>query len=244
MTTRAELKNRAKSCLKNYYWWAVLACFLAGFLGGGNGNTVQFNFGGVSGAQMNTIFHEIHSGEFSIESLIAVLATLAVALVIVAIAFVFGILWSTFLGNPVRVGSCAYFMKSREKMQSAGIGTLFWAFENGRYNNIMKVMFMRWLHIFLWSCLFIIPGIIKSYEYFLVPYILHDTPDIHYKDALAVSKEMMRGNKWRLFVLELSFIGWSLLGSLCCGVGVLFLTPYIEATMAEFYVELRKPYMN
>ncbi len=245
MATRAELKSRAKACLKNYYWWAVLACFLAGILGGGSGSSFQINFsGGAQHARFGTAMQQFETAEPDSGMIFTMMMIIGAVLVIVAISFLFGILWGTFLGNPIRVGSCAYFMESREMMSSAGIGKLCWAFENGRYKNIVTVMFVRWLHTFLWSLLFIIPGIIKSYEYYMVPYILHDTPDLHYKDALAISKELMQGNKWRLFVLELSFIGWSILGSLCCGVGLFFLTPYIEATIAEFYVELRRPYMG
>lgn len=242
MATRAELKNRAKACLKNYYWWAVLVCFLAGLLGGGSGSSLQIDFGG--GAQFGTAIQQFEIDELDGNVLFTMMMIVGAILIIAAISFLIGVLWGTFVGNPIRVGSCAYFMESRDAMNSAGIGKLFWAFENRRYKNIVTVMFMRWLYTFLWSLLFIIPGIIKSYEYYMVPYILHDTPDLHYKDALAISKELMQGNKWRLFVLELSFIGWSILGSLCCGVGLFFLTPYVEATMAEFYVELRRPYMG
>ncbi len=247
MSTRAELKSRAKSCLKHYYWWAVLASLLAGLLGGGTSSSFsfQFNIGGsTQSAHISNSMRVLDETESGADMFFTALMIITAALVIFAIAFVIAMLWCTFVGNLVRVGCCAYYMESREAKCSVGVGKLFWAFENGRYTNIMKVMFVRWLYTFLWSLLFIVPGIIKSYEYYLVPYIMHDTPDIHYKDALAISKEMMRGNKWRLFVLELSFIGWSLLAGMCCGVGLFFLTPYIEATTAEFYAELRKPYMS
>ena len=93
--------------------------------------------------------------------------------------------------------------------------------------------------IFLWSLLFIIPGIIKSYEYAIIPYILADDATISTNDAFKRAKVLMTGNKWRLFKLEFSFIGWGLLCCLTFGVGVLFLMPYLNAAMAEFYVELK-----
>lgn len=245
MSTRAELKSRAKSCLRHYYWWAVLACFLAGILGGGNSSSIRLNLGGTQGATMGQAMQQSGSNdENGLMALFFVLSFITIFLIILAVAVVFGLLWGSFVGNPVRVGSCAFFMESRDEMQSVGVGKLFWAFENGRYKNVVMVMFMRWLYTFLWSLLFIIPGIIKSYEYFLVPYILHDNPSIHYKDALQISKDMMYGNKWRLFVLELSFIGWEILALLCCGMGFIFLSPYMEATFAEFYADVRGRYFG
>ena len=81
--------------------------------------------------------------------------------------------------------------------------------------------------------------IIKTYEYYMVEYLLCENPDINWRDALAQSKEMMRGNKWATFVLELSFLGWFLLGFLVCCVGTLFIQPYYNATLAQLYLKLR-----
>lgn len=245
MSTRAELKSRAKSCLRHYYWWAVLACFLAGILGGGSSSSIQLNLGGTQSAAIGQTIQQFGgNSESGLAALVAVLWCVVIVCVVLVIAFIIGLLWGTFVGSPVSVGSCAFFMESRDQNQSAGIGKLFWAFENGRYKNVVLVMFMRWLYTFLWSLLFIIPGIIKGYEYYLVPYILHDNPGIHYKDALQISKEMMYGNKMRLFVLELSFIGWEIVALLCCGMGFVFLAPYMEATFAEFYADVRGQYFG
>ena len=84
-----------------------------------------------------------------------------------------------------------------------------------------------------------IPGFIKSISYRMTPWILADNPQIGYRRALRLSIEMTRGHKWAMFVLDLSFIGWMILGVLACGVGVLFVTPYIMATQAELYATLR-----
>ena len=92
---------------------------------------------------------------------------------------------------------------------------------------------------FLWFLLFIIPGIIKSLAYSMTPYIIADNPDIEPMDAIDKSREMMHGNKMRLFFLYFSFIGWFLLSALTLGVGFIFLMPYIQTTVANFYVELR-----
>ena len=91
----------------------------------------------------------------------------------------------------------------------------------------------------LWTCLFIIPGVLKSFEYAIIPYILADDAEISSKDAFKKAKQMMNGNKWRLFKLEFSFIGWTLLCVLTLGIGTFFLIPYVNAAAAEFYVELK-----
>ncbi|HAL74707.1 MAG TPA: hypothetical protein DCM45_06425 [Clostridiales bacterium] len=92
----------------------------------------------------------------------------------------------------------------------------------------------------LLSALLSIPYIIKSYSYRMTPWILADNPQIGYRRALRLSMKMTRGSKWTMFVLDLSFLGWRILGALACGIGVLFVTPYIMATHAELYATLRQ----
>lgn len=97
------------------------------------------------------------------------------------------------------------------------------------------------LYTFLWSLLFIIPGIIKSYSYAMTPYILLDHPELSATDAIKESEKMMDGHKMDLFILDLSFIGWILLSMLTCGILVLYVEPYMEATKSAFYLELKGP---
>ena len=94
-------------------------------------------------------------------------------------------------------------------------------------------------YIFLWSLLLAIPGIYKYYQYRFVPYIISDKPNLTAKNALAASREMTRGNKFKIFLLDLSFIGWYLLGLLALFVGVFFVMPYHEAAIAKLYNQLR-----
>ena len=92
------------------------------------------------------------------------------------------------------------------------------------------MQFFRGLFTFLWSLLFVIPGIIASYSYYMTPFILCERPDMTAREAIRESKELMRGNKWRLFCLEFSFIGWELLASGVMGVVImLIMTPMIMA---------------
>lgn len=92
--------------------------------------------------------------------------------------------------------------------------------------------------ILLWTLLFIIPGIVASYSYAMTGYILAEDPDLTASQAIQRSKEMMRGNRWRLFCLQLSFIGWIILCLFTFGIGNLFLNPYQTAADAAFYREI------
>jgi len=91
--------------------------------------------------------------------------------------------------------------------------------------------------VFLWTLLLIIPGIIASYSYAMVPYLMAEFPDLSVMDALRESKRLMQGNKWRLFCMEISFIGWILLGSLAF-IGFLWVNPYMDAARAAFYMDV------
>ena len=101
-------------------------------------------------------------------------------------------------------------------------------------------MLWRDLHIILWGLLLVIPGIIKAYQYAMVPYLLADDPTMTKERALSESKRLMDGNKWRAFVLDLSFLGWSLLSILTLGiVSVFYAAPYKRMTLAALYEHLR-----
>ena len=96
------------------------------------------------------------------------------------------------------------------------------------------------LFTMLWSFLFIIPGIIATLSYTLVYYIKLDNPELSAIDVIRKSKQMMQGHKWELFVLELSFIGWAILGVFTLGILYLWLTPYMSVTYANFYNTLKE----
>lgn len=108
-------------------------------------------------------------------------------------------------------------------------------------NYLHKVggMFLMVVKVMLWMCLFIIPGFVMALAYAMTPYILEEHPEIGIWEASTRSREMMRGHKFDLFYLELSFIGWVLLGFLTCGIGMLWVSPYMSAAMAAFYNDLK-----
>ena len=96
------------------------------------------------------------------------------------------------------------------------------------------------IFIFLWTLLLIIPGIIKSYSYSMAGFIMSENPEMSAKEAMEVSMGMMKGNKWRLFCLQLSFIGWGILCIFTIGIGFLWLSPYMNAATAAFYDEVSR----
>jgi len=106
--------------------------------------------------------------------------------------------------------------------------------------NIIFTMFKKSILIFLWSLLLVIPGIIKSYEYRMIPYLLAENPNMNPDRAFEISKIMTDGEKFEIFVLDLSFIGWYILGALFFGIGGFFVNPYVDTTNAELYDILKR----
>lgn len=100
--------------------------------------------------------------------------------------------------------------------------------------------FFHGLFIFLWSLLLIIPGIIKSYSYAMSNYIMADNPEVGALEAITKSRKMMKGHKFRLFVLDLSFIFWYLLVAITFGIAGIYVDPYVQATKANFYLKLKE----
>ncbi len=142
-----------------------------------------------------------------------------------------------FVGLVFQVGLNQYYLHNRE--QKAKLDDL-WSTTSGNQGNVILTMFLMQLFICLWSLLFVIPGIIKTYEYCMVPFLLADNPGMNRKEAFARSKAMTDGMKMDIFVLQLSFIGWHLLSVCTCGLlSILYVGEYQQATMAELYLTLK-----
>ncbi len=226
MWTRAELKENAKKYFKFNYWKMVLAAFIMTLVGGG-------------GYSVNTsVTRQIKSDDYRYMSSADALTVLLSIWAIMLVAGVIMSLLAIFLLYPLQVGALRFFVVSH--YQQAELGELGYAFSNS-YMNVVKTMFLRQLYIFLWSLLFVIPGIIKAYEYHMVSYILAENPGIDSKEAFALSKQMMDGNKWKTFVLGLSFYGWMILSLFTCGIlAIFYVNPYMQMTLAELYVALKE----
>ncbi|MDD4803311.1 MAG: DUF975 family protein [Syntrophomonas sp.] len=229
MWTRKIIKTRAKAILRLSYWKAFLVSLVLALVGGTSGNSINWRFGSEQSKSISGNYSD------SASNLLPYIPFIIGAIILIVIlVFAFRV----FLGYPLEVGGRRYFIRSAQN--DFDMNNLGFAFEKSKYFDIIKSMLWRAFINFLWLLLLIIPGIIKYYAYRMVPYILADNPQIGYKRALKLSTGMTDGEKFSIFVLDLSFIGWYLLGALAFGVGVLFVFPYQNATEAELYLVLRQ----
>ncbi|MCM1048554.1 MAG: DUF975 family protein [Clostridiales bacterium] len=161
-------------------------------------------------------------------------AAFLIVLLLAAVVIVTGvIIFEIFIGSPLRVGAGRFMLNGID--DKGNIADLGFAFDHN-YMNAVKTIFFRNLHIFLWSLLFIVPGIYKSYQYRFVEYILAENPHMPRKEVLELSKKMMEGQKWNAFVLDMSFIPWHILNTVTCGLTKIFyVKPYICMTDASLY---------
>lgn len=219
MWTREELKSRAKLTLGSTYWKSFLVSLVLVFAGGSDRGGV--NLGGM--------------GRFTFDDNRIELIGIILFLILIAIALGMAFRW--FLGYPLEVGSRKYFVA--QALGDVNLNYLGAAFRRDGYLNVVMTMFYRGVLLLLWTLLFIIPGIVKGYAYRMVPYILADNPRIGARRAIELSEQMTWGHKQEMFLLDLSFIGWYLLGAMACGIGVMFVRPYEDATNAELYLTLR-----
>ena len=232
MWTIPDLKNRAKALLRANYWGFVLAALLAG-LGGGGG--VGFNFklprsGPGSPGPLESLF----AGGNAEAVRTIIVALLAVAFVAALASLV---VWAL-LFLPLRIGALRYFVVGcYRKPEFAEIGLCF---RKGNWWNPIKVEMWRITYVFLWSLLLIVPGIVKGYEYRMVPYLLAENPRLPKAEAFRLSKRMMDGEKGHAFLLDLSFIGWVLLTLPTCGLlGIFYVAPYMQLTNASLFAALQ-----
>ncbi|MCR5397971.1 MAG: DUF975 family protein [Lachnospiraceae bacterium] len=153
----------------------------------------------------------------------------------IILAIVLGL--NAFIINPLVIGANRFFYKNLD--EPSDVAEVAFAYDHS-YLNSVKVMFFRDIKTIGWTLLFIIPGIVKSYEYRMIPYLLAEDPELSSEEAFAMSKQMMHGQKWRAFVLDLSFIGWHILSLITLGLlAVFFVAPYQFSVNAALYEALR-----
>lgn len=223
MWSRHELKSRAKAVLKTNYWKAFLISFVILIAKGARSNT---NVRGEGAGQIR----EMIPGFIMNHLTFFITAGIGIAL--------FGIALRVFLWSPLEVGGRKYFIQSAQYKDNKEC--FRFAFRSENYGGIVITMLRKGVQNFLWFLLFIIPGIIKTYSYSMVPYILADNPSIGSGRAIEISERMTKGHKLDMFILDLSFIGWYILGALAFFIGTFFVWPYYDATYAELYLTLRK----
>ena len=152
-----------------------------------------------------------------------------------------GFLYEVLILFPLALGMTNAYLKLVTQRDNALLqNSVHIAFSN--YWHKVWGMLLTGIFIFLWSLLFVIPGIIKSYSYAMTPYILEENPELGASEAIDRSRYMMRGHKFDLFWLQLSFIGWFFLCLLTAGIGFLWLAPYYETAKAAFYQEVKADY--
>ena len=136
------------------------------------------------------------------------------------------------------VGNNRYFLEQR-RYHETGPGELLFPYKNKRLKNISLVMFLKYIFQLLWN-LTIVGGIIKHYEYLLIPYIIAENPQTNWKDAFKISKQLMMGEKWRTFVLDVSLFPWTILSSVTYNLSSLFFSDaYVQCVKAELYMRIR-----
>lgn len=229
MWSRIDLKDKAKFNVQSFYWKSVLVAFLLNFVtrSGGSSNGRDNNSNDT-----NAVTHYIRN--VFTNRWIALVLGLAVIMIVVFITL--AIVTSIFLLGPLEVSCKKYFLDASNG--TADLNRLTYAFKSN-YLNIVKTIFMRNLFTFLWFLLLIIPGIIKTYEYRMIPYLLCENPNLSFNEARAISAQMMDGEKWDTFVLDLSFILWHILSAVTFGlVGIFWVGPYTAYTDVELFKAL------
>jgi uncharacterized membrane protein len=137
--------------------------------------------------------------------------------------------------GPITVGFMAFFLGIASEGE-AQFDKLFDGFR--RFFTSLGVYFFTSLFIALWSLLLVIPGIIAAFRYAMVYFVVADDGECGFFEALGRSRDMMKGNKWKFFCLNLRFVGWAMLASLTCGIGYLWLVPYMQTSFAKFYEDV------
>lgn len=269
MWKRSDLKTKAKFKFKRNYWKCVLvAIFLTIAVGSGTGSGSAASSATASGTQStleeaysykyyeNKYNYEVYgssSTNTSADELMNMLDKVlppvvvkiisAITMFVILIFALITIIVNIFILGPLEIGGYNFFKAN--VYGKAEINTVILPFKKKYYWKMVRIIFLRNLYTVLWTCFFIVPGIIKTYEYKMVSFVLADCPTFSRKEAFRISKKMMKGNKWNAFVLDFSFIEWQLLSIMTCGiVGIFYLNPYRYGTYAELFVTLRENYLK
>lgn len=238
MKIAEDFRRIARNALTNKWFIAVavglVASILGGISGGGHefkvnidGSNISMNFN-VAGQTIKSI-----GTNGGVDSEVGAFILASLPIIIIASLFAAVIYFA--LGSFIGVGYAKFNLNLVDK-KNAVFETLFEYFSHWKTTTIARLL--RALYVFLWSLLFIIPGIVAGFSYAMTDYILAEDPELTADEAISQSKSIMMGNKWRFFCLQFSFIGWDILATLAFGIGHLWLTPYKQAAYAAFYREV------
>lgn len=254
MKCAADFRELARNALRGKWAIAVLTGFLASLMGAGIATS-----GGGSSSSSNSNSASNLSQDFQATEFWMQFRTILIAAIVILVIWV---IITIIIGGAAKLGYAIFNLKLVDNKEVA-VSDLFSQFH--RLGDGFCMNFLVGLFTFLWSLLLVIPGIIKSFSYAMTPYILAENPGMTATEAITESRRVMDGNKWRLFCLGFSFIGWGLLcaaptlialavlsskavisGNIAillwlipCSIpsfiGSLFLNPYQEAAYAAFY---------
>lgn len=151
----------------------------------------------------------------------------------------FSFIVSLIIAGPLTLGLVSFFIRLK-RGEEANLENVFDGFKNFSPSFILIILTV--IFTWLWSLLLIVPGIIKSFSYSMAFYILNDNPEMKPLDAITLSRKMMDGYKGKLFMMYLCFFGWSILCLFTLGIGYIWLIPYMQTAIANFYDDVRDSY--
>lgn len=235
MKYASDFRAIARDALRGKWVIAVIVGLVAALLGAGSdGPRVKLNISdhganlnfGFAGQTIYSTGGGLHSGigAFLIGSAIYIVL---LVLVFAAVYFI--------LGSIIQVGYARFNLELVDRREPS-FDALFAYFPY--WKTMAAARLLQSLYVLLWSLLLFIPGIIAGYSYAMTEYILAEHPELTAGEAIDCSKQMMSGNRWRLFCILFSFIGWDLLSVLTLGIGSLWVRPYKQAATAAFYREI------
>ena len=237
MKYATDFRRIARDALSGKWAIAVVAGLIASLLGGvaANAPEITLNFGD-NGANVGLELagQQIYSSSGGWNEMLTGFLVGSATLIIL-VALVMAVVYFV-LGSVMGVGYSRFNLDLVDRRKDPELGTLFGYFTH--WKNAAMAQLLQALYVVLWSLLFIIPGIIATYSYAMTSFILAENPEMDANEAIGRSKEMMYGNRWRLFCLHFSFIGWDILATLTLGIGNLWLVPYKQAASAAFYREV------
>ena len=219
----SDHRYKAREALRGNWVTAVLVCLVAGILSGTSfSSDININFEGGQPIQITLPeqYEEILVGVLGIS--LAFLTVIAVVISVVGLI----------LGGVMEIGKARYHLNLIDGA-AARFEDLFTAFP--QFLSALVMNLVRQVLVALGTLLLVIPGVMLVFSYAAAPYIMAQDPECEGLEALRRSRELMKGNRMELFLLDLSFIGWDLLSLFTLGIGSLFLNPYKEAARASFF---------
>ncbi|HWQ57394.1 MAG TPA: DUF975 family protein [Clostridia bacterium] len=224
MKFASDFRRAAREALVGK-WGIALAVSLVAVLLGGYSGGLGFN------TPINTDFFASNNSPLWVENLHQRLVSMGnLSATVFPLSLVMFI-----LGGAVQLGHNLFYVKLM-RSEGPAFETLFSRFSI--FGRALGLRLFMALFIFLWSLLFVIPGIIAAYRYRMAPYLMAEHPEMGVREAMDESKRMTPGYKSRWFCLDLSFIGWGILCVFTLGIGFLWLNPYVSAASAAFYRDI------